>query len=117
MTFYSELAQTALNLIQEYGQAASIVPVTRTSNGATGVVTETEGTTQNFYVVEVEAEHAFGGTLENVDLEANYLLADTTYAMSIGQRITYGGKTFTITKLKPLNPGGTALLYGLEVKA
>ena len=117
MTFYSDLAQTALNLIQEYGQAASIVPVTRSANPATGVVTDTEGTAQSFYVVEVEAEHAFGGTLENVDLEANYLLADTTYAMNIGQRITYGGKTFTITKIKPLNPAGTVLLYGLEVKS
>lgn len=116
MTFYSDLAATSLSLLQEYGQAASLITETKTSNPITGVVTSTQ-TTATIYVVETDAQHAFGGSLDNVDFESNYLLADSTQEISVGQKISYNGKTCIVSKAKPLNPAGTAMLYGLEVKS
>lgn len=117
MSFYGDLSDTALRLINQFGKTATITPKTSAIDPILGTVTDTTQTAQSFNVIEVDAEQAFGRSFSSVETSALYLLADNSQTLEPGIVITFDGKAHEIKKAKPIRPGGEVVAYGLEVVA
>lgn len=124
MTFYADMAGTAAELIAEFGLA---VILTRSVPGSyspsTGGVGSPTVTTQECLAVE-EAYRAgeIDGTLvragdkklilsPKVSSGASVTAPDTTDTVTFAD-----GSVWTVKAVEPLSPGGTALIYTLQLR-
>lgn len=123
--FYDDMASTAAEMIGEFGQA---VTLTRSVPGAYNPTTGTNGaatvTTQSCLAVE-EAYKAreIDGTLikagdKKLILSPQTAAGATVTAPTEGDTVTFAGDAdpWTIKSVEPLSPGGTALLYTLQLR-
>ena len=117
MTFYSNLSNTAVRLIKQFGQPCIVPETTKANDPVTGSVTETLVKNHTVNVVEVDYSQAFGGSQDNAKQDAIYLLADSSYALDIGMKMQLDGESLFIKRLKKIRPGGEILAYGVEVMA
>lgn len=118
MTFYSDLAASALALLEEYGQSVTLSRTVRgaysTSTGApaTGTTTTYTGTAAMFeYVQRDEA---------NSDVRAGdqmaYIATDGMVLPRTGDTVTVGGTTYSVITGQQINPAGTAVLYQAQLR-
>lgn len=124
MTFYSELAADAADLIAEFGQP---VTLTRSVPGAYDTATGTNGastvTTQACLAVEdAYKAREIDGTLVRVGDRRLILSPETSSGTAVtaaepGDTITFAdGTVWTVKTVEPTSPGGTALIYTLQLR-
>lgn len=115
MSRYKALGQAAARLIKDFGKQATIARNKSTNNPITGEVTESAGAVLVVNVVEVSYSQAFGGSQDNAEEGALYLLADNSQRLELGDKIKFDDAEHFIQKLNPMRPGGEVLAYGVEV--
>ena len=114
MNFYDDLASTALELIEEFGQTILLVRSGDSSNPVTGATTIGSGT-----------NHKLSGVLKRYPDN----LIDGTRIKSSDRQIVIGGTVeplmtdkvrikdvdWAIESIQTSNPAGTALVYFIQV--
>lgn len=120
MSFSSDMALTAAELLTEFGQA---VTVTRFSLGAqdplTGVVTPTEVTSAETGVLLDFEYRTFGEALrpmEMVNHNNKRLLMTVVTRVKAGDQVEVDGAIYRIVVIKLLNPAGTRIMYDLWIQ-
>lgn len=124
MTFYADMAATAADLIAEFGQP---VTLTRSVPGTYNTATATNGapqvTTQSCLAVEdAYKAREIDGTLIRVGDKKLILSPQTSAGASVtapqtGDTVTFADTSvWTVKAVEPLSPGGTALIYTLQLR-
>lgn len=116
MSVYDRAAATALRLLTKYGQAVTVK--TRTAgayNTATGSAAVTETTQAGVGAIFDYGARDIDGTLIQ-DGDKQVLLAPLPVAPEIDDTVSIGGAVCTIKGIKTLAPGGTPVLYDLNVR-
>ena len=124
MTFYGNMATTATRLITKYGRQVTIKRYTPSVAGATGVVTKGAATlTSTAWVVVLPSTkgtiEAFDNRLENGSLAGKDLRFLKVAAESVSfeprphDEVTMDSATWLVFGCTPINPAGTALVYGV----
>lgn len=118
MSFYSNLATTAVSLLTKFGQN---VTLRKTNAGAydasAGSVasTPTDSTLKGALFDFPLGTREFEGTL--VEKNDKYLLLAANGAIpSVDDAVIVGGVQFTIIAVKTLSPAGTTVLYTLHLR-
>lgn len=122
--FYDDLADTAAELLAEFGQAVTLTHVAAGAyNTATGVTAAATTTTQTGVAVEDEySAHSIDGTLIKAGDKKLYLSpldsagAQITAPVAEDTAELAAGGPWTIKKVTPVQPGGTPVLYVLQVR-
>lgn len=118
---YTNLKNTATNLIAKFGQVATFRKVTvGTYNTATGKVTNTTSDT-SVKIVLLDYNMALKNKPDSLvkDNDRKVLMAASSIAVnpSTNDLIIIGSDTYTITSIPEiLNPGGTVLMYEFHVR-
>jgi hypothetical protein len=124
MTFYGQMAATATRLITKYGRSVTIKRYTPSVNGTTGVVTKGAATSTSTASVVVLPStkgtiEAFDNRREDVSLAGKQLRFLEIAASSItfeplpNDEVTMDSATWLVLGCTPVNPAGTALVYGV----
>lgn len=122
--FYDEMADTAAELLTEFGQAVTLTHVAAgTYNTATGVTAAATTTTQTGVAVEDDySAHSIDGTLIKAGDKKLYLSplnsdgAQITPPIAEDTAALASGAPWTIKNVTPVQPGGTPVLYVLQVR-
>lgn len=117
MSFYSELADTAQELLTEFGADATLVIRTPTYNPATDLGSVT---TTNVAVKTVVIDYP-----RKFDLPTTILFGDKLAIMSAasggeprpGDQLNWDSRLHSIISVTKLAPAGTPILYELQVRA
>lgn len=114
MSFYAEIAATALEVLQEFGQS---VTFTRTTDGAYTPGTapaQTETTyTATLVVDNYKAQEIDGETVQTGDLKA---VVSSTTAPVIGDKAPINGDTYRVQNVMPISPAGEVVVYELQFR-
>lgn len=118
MSFYPSLAATALSLLQEYGQSVTLSRTVRgTYDPATGA--PAAGTTTTYTGTAAVFDYA-QARIDGTDIRAGdqvaYLATDGVVLPLSGDTMTVGGVVYTVIRAGQLNPGGTAVLYDVQLR-
>lgn len=127
--FYDRMAATALRLIAQFGQPATLIDVTPggydPDTGVTGPVTmERTGSAivQDYNLRESGAANLAGTVIQQGDKKI-MLAALTTNddgdqvqiePPTMNTKVTVDGVTWTVANIKSINPAGTPLLYEIQ---
>jgi hypothetical protein len=115
---YADMLETADELINEFGQDATIsVPGARSGDAFNPTIGAP--TTATVVIVEVayKAREIDGEKVLAQDKKL-IIRADAAAPLLSATQITYGGTTYKfIGPVSPLNPGGTLLMYTAQVRA
>lgn len=118
MTFYSDLAADAHELIKEFGQTMTLKRLTPGAyDPATGTVSNTT-TTETATGVELEyTSREIDGTM--VLRGDKKLILSTTGigAPKVDDTVTIGTTVYTLKNVQPLSPGGTVVIYTCQARA
>lgn len=115
---YDALSDLSDRVVREYGQAFTFSRKASVTDPLTNIttVTTTAGTfvalALNFSTWDI------ANRKELIGKESKKLIASSasfSIAPSVNDTVTYNGKTFTIARMKELNPAGTSLLYELAI--
>lgn len=112
---YGELRDTASELIAEFGQSASLIPVTVADawNPA-----PTEGTPVTITVVDLNEQIRDSAGMLTGETKRT-LIVSTAAGVTPTKRdkITLGGAKHEIAEVRPLAPGGVVLLWEVDLAA
>ena len=116
-SFYEGLAATALQLLTDKGQTISFSRDNVTSfDPKTGIETKGAAVTYSgagaifgFSKAEID-----GTLIERGD--KRLVLEAVTTVPAIGDAATVGGVVHRVMEVKPLNPGGTVVIYQLQLR-
>ncbi len=116
MSFYSEMAATASEMLSEFGQT---VTITHTSDGtydpATGATTPATNTFTAKAAIFDVAQEDIDGTLIRAGDELAY--TEAVQKPVTGDTMTdAGGTTYTVLKVKGTAPAGLAVLYEVFIR-
>lgn len=119
--FYDRMADTALRLISQYGQA---VTIRETGEGSYDPVTgfdtpggTTEQIAQGILLDYTGREFAENSLLIHGDKKLKIAAKGMTGAPNLLAEVVIQGETWSIVPpLKEINPAGTPLLYELQVR-
>ncbi len=121
MSFYSELADTASEMLAEFGQA---VVVTNFEMGiedtVTGVVSQTSSTFNTVGVLLDYDYRNFGETTQtykSVVTMDKRLLVPATKIINTGDLLFVDGTIYKAYVVKLLNPAGTRVLYDIWIQS
>ncbi len=115
---YPDVAQTASELLKEFGAPVTLVRVTR---GAYDPATGTVATSEVEHVasgvkLDYEQRMVDGSSILRGDQRV-YLGPFIAAAPQAGDRMTVGGKEFTVVASRPLAPAGVVVLHDVQVRA
>lgn len=118
MTFYDDMAATALSLLAEFGTP---IVLQRDSGETFDPVTDvvTPGSTANLTVSGVfskttqSVKDSFGGNVQSGD---RVLIIDATQTPQTSDRVVVGGYPWKIVEIQPVSPAGIALIYRVLVR-
>lgn len=118
MTFYSDLAADAHDMIVEFGQTMTLKRLTPGAyDPATGTLTNTT-TTETATGVELDytSSEIDGTVILRGDRK---LILSTTGigAPKVDDTVTIGTTVYTLKNVQPLSPGGTVVIYTCQVRA
>lgn len=111
MTFYSDMAQTAHDLLVEFGQS---VTLTRLTPGAydpnTGTATVVKTTQSGKGAVLDYGNRDIDGTIVKTG-DRNLILSAIGLVLPlVGDEVTVGATIYKITNVKPLSPAGVLVI-------
>lgn len=120
MAFYDRMAETALRLIQQYGQPVIIREVTPgaydPATGETSDETSTD-TTASGVLLEYTGDERLANSLIQQGDKKLKVPAKGLAQPSLNSKVIIQGETWTIVPpLKVMNPAGTPLVYELQVR-
>lgn len=111
MGLYNEFRALAVDLMEEFAVTASITRVTRTYDEATDTVTSE--TTTSLPCKAVIAPRALDAKNEHINVKT---MARLNIRPIIGDRLVFGGETYTVESVEEIAPdGGAPMLYMAEV--
>lgn len=117
MSFYSELAVVAAQLLAEFGQTVTIRRTTgKVASPVTGAVT-TAGTVQDLTtkgVLRKYPDAVIDGTRMTTS-DRELVLADTVQPL-LTDKILIQGEYWTVQRVETVNPAGTAMVYKVQVR-
>lgn len=115
---YAELAETALEILSDFGADVIITRVT------TGTYDPTTGanavTTSNVTVKGVVLDYRYGETqLAETNIQAGdkRLLLEAAATPGMNDRFTANGKMYAAVSIGEVNPAGTNVLWDIHVRA
>ena len=125
MTFYSDLASVANDLLTQYGQTVALTRTTKSTDPITGVQTDVLTTASTCSGIVLPASK---GTLEAFDnrLESGSLAGkdvrflklaaeDLAFEPRPNDVATFASSDWLVLGCTQVNPAGTALVYGIGV--
>lgn len=122
MSLYSELAETADDLLADFGAAVTLTKIgTGTYNPATGAATQT-GTTYTAVGAKFDYEQKdIDGTKIKHGDQRLYLSPKQTNGAdlptpSTDDRVTIGSAVFSVVASRPLSPAGTVVLHDVQLR-
>lgn len=121
-TFYEEMADTALELITEFGQPVILRDIVKGAynpgDGSHTPDTVTERTTQGIMADYTGREFQANSLIQQGDKKLKIAAAGQASPPSLQSKVVIQGKTWSIVPpLKEINPAGTPLLYELQVRS
>ena len=117
MSFYSGLAATAKNLLGKFGQN---ITVSRYTVGAIDPITGlgSGGTFSSFTgsgaVFDIDTRLVDG---DNVLATDNNLYLESTTEILANDKVTANGTDYIAVSVSPLNPGGTVVMYVVQIRS
>ncbi|MEH6565562.1 MAG: hypothetical protein V7756_09595 [Halopseudomonas sp.] len=119
MAFYDDMATVALDLISEFGQAATIKDVAPgTYDAITGITSDDVPISQpaqlillDYTLQESGAKYSEGTQVKAGDKKILIAAKDLSWAPMLTSIITADGADWRIVNLKVSNPAGTPLVY------
>lgn len=123
MTFYADMAATAADLITAFGQPVTLTRSTPGSyDAATGTVTNSTTTQSGLGVEEAYSARSIDGALilsgdKKLMLSVETAAGAAITAPQVEDTVTFPDTSvWTIKAVEPLSPGGTALIYTLQLR-
>jgi hypothetical protein len=118
VTFYSDMAATAVELLEEFGQA---VIVTRVEEGeydpSDGTGTSTSTPYPGMGVALDYRQDQIDGTLIRQGDRRIYIAPDLGMVPKTGDTVTLAeGAVLNVVASRPLSPAGTVLLHDVQVR-
>jgi hypothetical protein len=122
MGFYDEMAATALDLINEFGQPVTIIDVTPGEYdpgvGGTGPDTTVERAAQGILLDFTGYEFQSNTLIQQGDKKLKIAAKGLNVPPSLLSKVICQGRTWSIIPpLKEINPAGTPLVYELQVRS
>jgi len=116
---YADLANTAADLIEQYGQPATLRHVTSTGNAVTGFVDVSVDYPVDVLEKDIDSVAQFASSLASGSLvaEATRSFNLVGHVPAIGDRLIIGTATYVIEAVRPFSPGATVIYYTVRVKA
>lgn len=119
---YTSLAQTASELIEEFGQLVTVTRFTRTIDPVDGYTTADSFVTGTFKAVNPPASPGMAGSFDNGvmgEASSTYkkirflILAayGATFEPAAGDKVTMDGDNYTIFGCTPVSPDSTDIVY------
>lgn len=120
--FYDEMAEVALELIAEFGQAGTLTNVTEGEyDPVTGFGTDPVTLTQSgqlilldYSAAESGVINASGSLIQQGDKKIMLAAKGLAWPPTITTTILAGGQAWSIANIKSTNPAGTPLLYEIH---
>ncbi|CAB4194527.1 hypothetical protein UFOVP1254_104 [uncultured Caudovirales phage] len=121
MSFYSELANTAREMLREFGQPVTVKKYeTAIPNPVTGVVAPPTSTTTTEFGCLLDFEYRSFGDLTTiqttVNASAKRMVMTSGTLLNSGDGIVVGQDEYRIHVIKTLSPAGTRVLYDLWIQ-
>lgn len=118
MSFYSELAENAQELLTEFGQPVTLTRATPGSyDPSTGA---TASATSETYTVHAcvfgYAQRDIDGQTVRVGDQVAYLPTIGAVLPRTGDTLTVGGTVFSVVAGRQINPAGTAVLFEAQLR-
>lgn len=121
MSFYDDMASTALRLIAQFGQTITLRDVTEGGyDPVTGSVTpgttsdqEARAILQDYALQQSGASYAEGTEIRQGDKKITVAAKGLT-PPQLTTKIIAGGANWTIVNIKEINPAGTPLVYEIQ---
>ena len=115
MSFYGDLAQTALELLQEFGAAATLKRQSAGSyDPSTGADAVSETSLSTTAAVFAYDQKYIDGTLILQGDQRAYLSNEQEPQQ--GDLLAWGGADWRVVAVKPLSPAGTVVLYEAQLR-
>ena len=117
MSFYEDMANTATQLLTEFGQAISITSnVTSSYNTTTGSQSIATITQSGIGAIFDYGSKAIDGTLIKQGDKQLLLSVSGIFEPKIGDIVTALNGTSTITMVKSISPAGTQVMYECNLR-
>ena len=117
MSFYSDLAATASQLISEFGAAASLKTITQgTYDNATSTAGTTETTVAIKLVVFPGAGYRYLDGSQVQEGDQYGFVSASVNPPKVGDTITWMGAPLGVIKVSVLSPAGVNLLYEVGLR-
>jgi hypothetical protein len=115
MSFYSNMAATALRLVTKYGQSITLTrPTGGTFSPTTGAETGGTTTTITGYGAAVPWEKT--ATDQNVNNDLMVILEATSTAPAINDTCTINSVAYKVVSIDIISPAGTVVAYVLRCR-
>lgn len=117
MSFYANLATTAIRLLTKYGQSTSFTRTDgETHNPVTGAISGGSTTiiTGNGVVFPYDKKEIDGTNILRTDMRVFFEPSSTSPA--VDDKCTVNSVAYRVVMVQPLNPGGTAVLYTVQLR-
>lgn len=122
MAFYDDMAAVALDLITEFGQAATLDgvtpgtydPVTGETTGDTPITQPCQLILLDYSLQESGIKYAEGSQVQNGDKKILIAAQGLTWAPALTTTITADGAIWRAVNIKLSNPAGTPLVYEIH---
>jgi hypothetical protein len=121
MSFYSELADTAKELLREFGQSVTVKKYEMAvPDPTTGIVTPPVSSSSTEYGCLLDFDYRSFGDVTSIQTSVNTsskrLLLSSGTLLNAGDGIVVAGDEYRVHVIKTLNPGGTRVLYDLWIQ-
>jgi hypothetical protein len=121
MSFYSELADTANEMLAEFGQDVVVTTFEEAQpDPATGIVSQPSSSYTTKGVLLDYDYRNFGDTqqtYQQVSTSDKRLLLNATGVLKNGDQVLVGGVVYRANVIKTVNPAGTRVLYDVWIQA
>src|SRR5574343_103680 len=117
MTFYSDMADTADELLTEFGQTVTLNRVmTGAYDPATGSAsTSTSTQTGRGAIFDYKTADIDNSLIKQGDKRL-LLSPDGITAVTTGDAVVISSVTYTVTMVKQINPAGTVVMYDVNLR-
>lgn len=112
---YARSKATAERLIRRFGQTVTLTVISTTGPGYNPTVTETDHSLQAA-VLDYKINEIDGTLVQRTDRKVLVSTEGATVTPSTANKITIGGAEHAILSVKPLNPGGTVVMWELQTR-
>lgn len=114
MTFYSEMASTASELLAEFGGAVTLNHAGGVPDPVTGLGGTTGGSTATTGLVKPFPDSWIDGT--RIQAGDRQLVLTSAVAPSPDDTVTIGGENWTIVRIETVKPASEVVVYFVQVR-